>query len=98
MRMTKLTAVVSSVLFGAALAHAGDNKITQEQFTAADTDRDGSLTLAEAQTGIPMLAEKFASVDANGDGKVSSDELKTHYKGHDKSMEADEAASPPTDK
>jgi Ca2+-binding EF-hand superfamily protein len=96
--MTQLVAVISSVLFGAALAQAGDTKITQEQFTAADTDRDGFITLAEAQTGLPMLSEKFASVDANGDAKVSADELKAHYKGHDKSMEADEAASPPTDK
>lgn len=98
MRKTTLAAVVSSILLGAAAAQAGDTQITKEQFSAADTDRDGSLTLTEAQAGVPKLAEKFASVDANGDGKVSADELNAHYKGHDKSMEADEAASPPTDK
>ena len=96
MRITTLATVVSSILLGAAVAQAGDTKISQDQFKAADTDRDGSITLAEAQTGIPQLAEKFTSVDANGDGKVSADELSAHYKSHDKSMEADEAKSPKT--
>ena len=94
MRMTKLATIVSSVLLGAAMAHAGDSKITQEQFTAADKDRDGAITLAEATTSLPTLAAKFTSVDSNGDGKVSSDELNAYSK----SMEADEATSPPTDK
>ena len=94
MRITKLVTVVSTVLLGAAVAQAGDTKISQEKFTAADTDRDGSLTLAEAQAGMPTLAEKFASVDSNSDGKVSTDELNAYTK----SMEADQATSPPTDK
>lgn len=98
MRATTLATVVSSILLGGAVAQAGDTKMTQEQFTAADKDRDGSITLTEAQAGMPKLAEKFSSVDANSDGKVSADELNAHYKSHDKSMEADEAATPPTDK
>jgi Ca2+-binding EF-hand superfamily protein len=97
MRMTKLATVISFVLIGAA-AQAGDYKMTKEQFTAADTDRDGSLTLAEAQASAPKFAEKFAKVDANGDGKVSVDELNAHGKSGDKSMESDEATTPPTDK
>jgi hypothetical protein len=97
MRITVLATVVSSVLLGAA-AQAGDYKMTKEQFTAADTDRDGSLTLAEAQAGAPKLAEKFASLDANGDGKLSVEEWSAHSKAGDKSMESDEATTPPTDK
>jgi len=93
MRITKLATVVSSVLLGAAVAHAGDTKITEEQFTAADKDRDGSITLTEAQADMPTLAAKFSTVDSNSDGKVSMDELKAH-----KSMEADEATTPPSDK
>ena len=50
MRVTKLVTVVSSILLGAAAAHAGDSKVTEEQFTAADKDRDGSISLTEAQT------------------------------------------------
>jgi hypothetical protein len=96
MRMTTtLTAAVSSVLLGAAVAQAGDTKITQEQFSAADKDRDGALTLAEAQAGTPTLAAHFSSVDANGDAKVSTDELNAYNK---KAMEADEATRTPTDK
>jgi len=97
MRSTLLATVVSSLLLGAAV-QAGDYKMSKEQFTAADKDRDGALTLAEAQAGAPKLAEKFASLDANGDGKLSVDECGAHGKGGDKSMESDEAKTPPTDK
>ncbi|HEX5648319.1 MAG TPA: hypothetical protein VFX69_01585 [Steroidobacteraceae bacterium] len=97
MRKITLATFVSSVVLGAAVAHAGDTKWSQEQFTAADTDKDGSITLAEATAGMPKLAEKFASVDVNGDGKVSADELSTYKKSGDKSMESDEATSPPKD-
>ena len=38
MRITKLVTVVSTVLLAAAVAQAGDTKISQEKFTAADTD------------------------------------------------------------
>lgn len=95
MRMIKLATVVSSLLLGAAAAQAGDYKITKEQFTAADTDRDGSLTLAEAQAGAPKLAEKFAKLDANSDGKLSADEFDAHSKSGDKSMESDQPTTPP---
>ena len=98
MRMTTLATVVSTLLLGAAAAQAGDYKMTKEQFTAADQDRDGSITLAEAQAGLPKLAEKFATVDANADGKVSVDEWDAHSSKHgDKSMESDEATTPPAE-
>jgi Ca2+-binding EF-hand superfamily protein len=93
MRITKLITVVSSVMLGAAVAQAGDTKVTKDQFTAADTDRDGSITLTEAQSGMPTLVEKFSTLDSNSDGKLSMDELKAH-----KSMEADEATTPASDK
>ena len=97
MRKTTLAMFVSSALLSAAVAQAGDAKWSQEQFTAADKDKDGAITLAEATTGMPKLAEKFASVDANGDGKVSADELNAYNKSGDKSMESDEATTPPKD-
>jgi len=98
MRLTTLTTVVASVVLGAAVAQAGEpkathEKITQEQFKAADQDRDGSLTLAEAKAGTPTLAAEFSSVDTNKDGKVSADELKAYNGG--KSMDADQPATPP---
>ncbi|HXW10226.1 MAG TPA: hypothetical protein VD737_06405 [Steroidobacteraceae bacterium] len=95
MRKTVMVTLVSSVLLGAAAAHAGDYKMTKEQFTAADTDRDGSLTLAEAQAGAPKLAEKFAKLDADSDGKLSAAEFDAHSKAGDKSMESDQPTTPP---
>ncbi len=96
MRMTTLTTVVASLVLGTALAQAGEykathEKITQEQFKAADKDGDGSLTLAEAKS-MPTMAAKFSSIDTNSDGKVSSEELNA-YNG--KSMESDQPTTPP---
>ena len=48
----------------------------QQKFKDADRNGDGSLDLAEAQTGMPRLAERFATVDANNDGMVTPDELR----------------------
>src|SRR5262245_2045005 len=95
MRMTTLATVVSTVLLGAAVAQAGDTKVTKDQFSAADKDRDGAISLAEAQAGIPSLAASFATADANGDGKVSMSELDAYSKGSDKSMEADQGTTTP---
>ena len=97
MRMTTLATVVSFVLLGAAVARA-DSTITQEKFSAADKNSDGSITLAEAQAGMPALAAKFTSVDSNQDGKVSADELNAYDKSPDKSMEVDQATTTPVDK
>ncbi len=51
-----------------------------EAFKAADKDDDGALDLAEAQVGMPMVAEHFSDLDANGDGKVKRKELKKAFK------------------
>jgi Ca2+-binding EF-hand superfamily protein len=52
----------------------------RERFKAADTDGDGALNLAEAQTGMPKLAEKFSEIDTNNDGKVTPDEIRAARK------------------
>jgi Ca2+-binding EF-hand superfamily protein len=48
-----------------------------ERFKAADANADGGIDLAEAQTAMPRLAEKFSTVDADNDGKVTADELRS---------------------
>jgi hypothetical protein len=56
----------------------------EERWKAADTNGDGALDLAEAQTGMPRLAEKFSSVDADNDGKVTREEIRAkHHQKHD---------------
>lgn len=59
---------------GAGPHHQGGHM--QQKFKATDTNGDGSLDLAEAQTGMPWLAERFSAVDANNDGKVTRDECR----------------------
>jgi hypothetical protein len=49
----------------------------QERWNAHDTDRDGAISLAEAQAGAPGLAQNFAKFDANGDGKLTREEMHT---------------------
>jgi Ca2+-binding EF-hand superfamily protein len=46
-----------------------------ERWKAADKDGDGSVSRAEAETSMPLMAERFDKFDANGDGKVSRDEM-----------------------
>jgi len=49
-------------------------------FKSADRNGDGALDKAEAEAGMPMLAEHFAKVDADQDGKVTREELRAHMR------------------
>jgi Ca2+-binding EF-hand superfamily protein len=49
----------------------------EERWKAADIDGDGSLSLAEAQASMPRLAESFDKVDADRNGLVSRDEMRS---------------------
>jgi hypothetical protein len=42
-----------------------------ERFKAADKNQDGKLTLAEAQAGMPRVAEHFSYIDSQGRGYVT---------------------------
>ena len=49
-----------------------------EQFKAADKDGDGALSLAEAQNAnLLRVVDNFDRIDANKDGKVTRDEIRT---------------------
>ena len=47
----------------------------RERWAAADKDHDGAISQAEANESMPGLAKRFADFDANGDGKVTRDEV-----------------------
>lgn len=44
-------------------------------FAELDTNKDGFISEAEAKEGLWPLPEPFAAIDANGDGKITLDEL-----------------------
>jgi Ca2+-binding EF-hand superfamily protein len=60
----------------AALA-AGAAAAQDSRFARADTDRNGVLSRAEVDRGLPGIAPRFNEVDRNRDGNLSPDELRT---------------------
>jgi Ca2+-binding EF-hand superfamily protein len=50
----------------------------EEQFKKADTDGDGALSKAEVEKSMPRMARDFDAIDANKDGKVTPDEIRSH--------------------
>jgi Ca2+-binding EF-hand superfamily protein len=49
----------------------------EQRFNTADENGDGEITEAEAETGMPKLAENFSRIDADESGTVNLDEIKT---------------------
>jgi hypothetical protein len=49
------------------------------RFAAADKDHDGTLDRDEAKA-LPRVSQNFDKIDANKDGKVSADEIKSYAK------------------
>jgi Ca2+-binding EF-hand superfamily protein len=58
--------------------HAAMREHADERFKAADTDGDGRLSKAEAETGMPRLAARFDDLDADKDGALTPEELASH--------------------
>ena len=53
---------------------ARDKEIV-EKFKVADKNQDGKLTLAEAQAGMPRIAEHFSYIDSQGRGYVTLNQI-----------------------
>jgi len=49
--------------------HAGDH------WKAADTDNDGKISRAEAESASPRVAKGFASLDSDKDGQLTAAEM-----------------------
>ena len=69
-------AVVGSTISAQAQSQmsASDKEIV-ERFKAADKNQDGKLTLAEAQAGMPRVAEHFSYIDSQGRGYVTLNQI-----------------------
>ncbi|HVL77400.1 MAG TPA: EF-hand domain-containing protein [Noviherbaspirillum sp.] len=94
MRSTILL-MIASATFGSSLAIAQSalvhvptekkvphalSKFT-ERFMAADKNGDGALSREEAQAaGLHRIVDNFDRLDADGDGKVTLDEVRTLLK------------------
>ena len=48
----------------------------QDRLKAADANGDGLIDRAEAEAGLPRLAKHFDKLDADGDGKLSPEEMR----------------------
>lgn len=67
--------VGSSINAHAQLQMSTRDKEIVERFKAADKNQDGKLTLAEAQAGMPRVAEHFNYIDSQGRGYVTLDQI-----------------------
>jgi hypothetical protein len=78
---TAIGLVVAAILLGAAGVHAQpatesrDSLLSTEDWTAADTNDDDTLSAAELNRAEPSLAAYFREIDANGDRRIARDEL-----------------------
>ena len=52
----------------------------EERFKAADANKDGRLTRAEAEKGMPLAARNFDRIDTNKDGVLTPQELEAARK------------------
>ena len=71
MTPVRTLAVVASVLA------TGPAAAQDSLFARADTDRNGVLSRAEVDHGLPGIAPYFDAVDRSRDGNLSPDELRT---------------------
>jgi len=82
-----LLSMLIGALFGGGMAIAQSSSDTKqprpiskfsEQFKAADKDGDDALTRSEAQTAnLSRVVQHFDRIDANHDGKVTREEIRT---------------------
>jgi hypothetical protein len=71
-----------------------DSTTFAQRFKAADTDKDGKLTRAEAYAAFPRMPEHFDEIDVNRDGSITLIEVDaTMKKRVDAALAASKTAS-----
>ncbi len=61
---------------------AGHRKVRQARFAKIDQNNDGHISLPEAESSAPMLAKHFTTIDTNGDGFLTPEELQAAHRNH----------------
>ena len=89
---TLATVLGLGALGSAALAQGRGPMAAERLLEAADSNRDGRITEAEAWTA---LAARFADVDANKDGGVTWDEFRSHVQAQVSARRGDRPARGP---
>jgi Ca2+-binding EF-hand superfamily protein len=67
-----------AVVAATAAEVAQRNRELDERFAAADKDKNGQLTLAEAKAGMPRVARNFDQIDADKKGYITLDQIKVY--------------------
>jgi Ca2+-binding EF-hand superfamily protein len=71
------TLLIAALLLPTALhAQSANAAMAETRFKAADADKNGKLTKAEAKAGMPRIHAKFDRIDTNKDGFVTLAEIK----------------------
>ncbi len=83
----------------------GEGKSAEELISSADTDEDGSLNLAEFTEALKSpgdnddssrISSLFNDADADGDGKVTQDELQAAMDNHHSKHQQEDAGEDET--
>lgn len=77
--MNKLLISVAISVLATGPIHAQESRTDREidqRFAAADTNKDGRLTLEEAKAGMPRVAANFQKIDSQKKGYVTAAEIK----------------------
>lgn len=77
--MNKFLIMVATFVFMSAANASPSTTFAQRmesRFNAADSNHDGKLTLAEAQAGMPRVAQHFSEIDTAKKGYITYSQLR----------------------
>lgn len=78
-RIITLAGLVLAFTFAIPAQAAGDmQSALARRFAAADRDHDGRLTRAEAEAGMPRVAQYFDSIDAAHAGYITLEQIEAY--------------------